>query len=106
MCASWEQSNQHHQVGQRKKPLVRLLARSFRGPCDEAQVSALREIADVIDTDACQAGDFRVGKNLLARFYGNHGLVPCTLLHTVLPTSSSKVFDAFFSVLDAPFVEQ
>jgi hypothetical protein len=60
----------------------------------------------VVDTNAGQAGDFRVGKNLLARFDGNHGLVPCTLLHTFLPTSSSKVFDAFFSVLDAPFVEQ
>ena len=106
VCASREQGNQHHQVGQRKKPLVRLFTRCFRGPRDEPQMAAFCEIADVIDTNACQVCDFRIGKNLLARFDGNHGLVPCTVLHSVLPKSAYKLFDAFSSVLDAPFVEQ
>ena len=91
VCAAREQRHQHHQIGQRKQPLVRLLAGRFRGARDEAQVPALREIADVIDANPSQAGNFRVGEDLLARFYGNHGLVPQTVCRTALlsiaPTS-------------------
>lgn len=84
--AARKQRYQHHQVRQRKQPLVRLFAGRFRSPRDEAQVPALRKIADMIDANATQVGNFRVGKNLLARFYGNHGLVP----HTVCPTASTS----------------
>jgi hypothetical protein len=43
-----------------------LRARSFRGSRDEAQVTAAREIVQMIHADSRQAGDFRVGKDLLA----------------------------------------
>ena len=104
--AAREQRHQHHQVGQGKQPLVRLLACRFRGPRNKAQVAALRKITDVIDANPSQAGNFRVGKNLLARFYGNHGLVPLTVCHTARLLLAAVTFDAFCSVRDAPFVEQ
>ena len=69
-------------------------------------MAALRKIADVIDANPSQTGNFRVGKNLLARFYGNHGLVPRTVCHTTLLLLASNSFDAFCSLNDAPFVEQ
>jgi len=47
-------------------------------------VPALRKVADVVDANPSQAGNFRVGENLLARFYGNHGLFPQTLYRTAL----------------------
>jgi hypothetical protein len=83
--AARKQRHQHHQIRQCKQPLVRLLACGFRGTRDKAQVPALRKIADMIHANASQAGDFRVGKNLLARFYGNHGLVPRTAGYFALP---------------------
>jgi hypothetical protein len=84
VCAARKQRHQHHQIRQRKQPLVRLLACRFRGARDKAQVAALRKIADMIHANASQAGNFRVGENLLARFYGNHGLVPRTTGYTAL----------------------
>jgi hypothetical protein len=60
----------------------------------------------VIDANSSQAGNFRVGKDLLARFYGNHGLVPRTVCHTARLLLAAVTFDAFCSVRDAPFVEQ
>jgi hypothetical protein len=87
VSATGEQSDQHHQVGEREQPLVRLLACRLRSPRDKAQVPALREIADMVDANPGQTGDFRVSKNLLARFDGNHGLVPLTLCHISLFTS-------------------
>src|SRR5580704_9116306 len=83
--AARKQRHQHHQIRQRKQPLVRLLTCRFRGARDKAQVPALRKIADVIHANASQAGNFRVGENLLARFYGNHGLVPRTTGYIALP---------------------
>ena len=69
-------------------------------------MAALREIANVIHADTSQAGNFRVGKNLLARFYGNHGLVPLTVCHTARLLLAAVTFDAICSVRDALFVEQ
>jgi len=106
VSAARKQRDQHHQVRQREQPLVRLLAGRFRGARDEAQVAAFREIADVIDANPSQAGDLRIGKNLLARFDGYHGLVPLTLCRIVLPALASNFFDALCSVRDAPFHEQ
>jgi hypothetical protein len=48
----------------------------------------------MIDANSSQAGNFRVGKDLLARFDGNHGLVPLTFCHTALLTLASHFFDA------------
>src|SRR5580692_5132619 len=106
VCAARKQRHQHHEVGQGEQPLVRLLACRFCGPRDKAQVAALREIANVIDANPSQAGNLRVGKNLLARFYGDHGLVPLTVCHTARLLLAPKSFDAICSVRDAPFVEQ
>ena len=85
--AAREQGNQHHEVRQREQPLVRLLPCGFRGARDEAQMPALREVTDMVDTDSSQVGDFCVRENLLARLDGNHGFVPLTLCHTALSTS-------------------
>jgi hypothetical protein len=104
--AAREQSDKHHQVRQGKQPLVRLLACRFRGARDEAQMAALRKIANVIDANSSQAGNFRVGKDLLARFYCNHGLVPLTGCHTARLLLAPNSFDAFCSVRDALSLEQ
>ena len=106
VCTARKQGNQHHQVGQGKQPLVRLLACRFRCARDKAQMAALREIANVIDANPSQARNLSVGKNLLARFYGDHGLVPLTVCHTARLLLAPVTYDAFFSVRDAPFVEQ
>ena len=78
MRAARKQRNQHHEIGKRKEPLIRLLPGRLSRARDKAQVAAFREVADVVDADSGQAGDFCVGKNLLARFDGNHGLFPLT----------------------------
>jgi len=104
--AARKQRHQHHEVGQCKQPLVGLLAGRFRSPRDKTQMAALRKIANVIHADTSQAGNFRVGKNLLARFYGDHGLVPLTVCHTARLLLALKSFDAICSVRDAPFLEQ
>ena len=106
VCAARKQGNQHHQVGQGKQPLVCLFACRFRSARDKAQMAAFRKIANVIHADTSQAGNFRVGKNLLTRFYGDHGLVPLTVCHTARLVLAPVTFDAFFSVRDAPFAEQ
>ena len=106
MCAARKERYEHHEVGQRKQPLVRLLAGGFRSPRDKAQMAALREIANVIDANPSQARNLSVGKNLLARFYGDHGLVPLTVRHTARLLLAPKSFDAICSVRDVPFVEQ
>jgi len=101
--AAREQGDQYHQVRQCEQPLICLLARRFRSPRDKAQMSALRKIADVVHADASQAGDLRISENLLARFYGNHGLVPLTVCHTAYSIPAPKPFDASCSVRDARF---
>jgi hypothetical protein len=60
----------------------------------------------VIDANPGQTGNLRVGKDLLARFYGNHGLVPLTVCHTARLLLAPATFDAFCSVRDALFLEQ
>src|ERR1700752_1474185 len=74
--ATGEQRHQHHQVRDRKQPLIRLNSRAFRSPGDETQVPALREVAKVVDTDPSQAGDLGIGEYFLARFDRNHGFGP------------------------------
>lgn len=64
--ATGKQRRQNHQIRQREQPLVRLRARSFRSSRDEAQVTAPREVVQMIHADARQAGYFRVGKDFLA----------------------------------------
>jgi hypothetical protein len=106
VCAAGKERHQHHEVGQGEQPLVRLFAGGFRSPRDKAQMAALRKIANVIDANSSQACNLCVGKNLLARFYGDHGLVPLTVCHTARLLLAPKSFDAICSVRDAPFVEQ
>jgi len=64
--ATGKQRRQNHQIRQREQPLVRLRARSFRGSRDETQVTAPREIVQMIHADSRQTGYFRVGKDFLA----------------------------------------
>src|SRR4029077_1836857 len=73
-----EERNQHHEIGQREEPIVSS-AGCFGGASDEAEVARLGELADVLDADASQAGNFRIGEDFLARFDGNHRRSPVPL---------------------------
>lgn len=76
MGAAGKKCHEDHQVRQCKQPLIRLHASRFRSPGDESQMAPLSEIPQVIQANPGQAGDFRICKDLLARFDGDHGLVP------------------------------
>src|SRR5215468_8894496 len=82
-----EERNEHHQVGEGKKPAVGL-AGGFGGAGNETQVPRAGELVDVLDADASQAGNFRIGKDLLAGFDRNHGHSPGLL--TTNPKSVLK----------------
>ena len=64
--ATGKQRRQNHQIRQREQPLVRLRARRFCSSRDEAQVTAPREIVQMIHADSRQTCYFRVGKDFLA----------------------------------------
>jgi len=68
-----KKGHKDHQVRKREEPLVRVEARGFRGARNEAQMAALGKIVEMLDTNPRQAGDLRIGENLLARLHGNHG---------------------------------
>lgn len=102
MRAARKQRHKNHQVRQREQPLIGLLPRGFRGARDKAQVPAFREVADMVDADPSQVGDFRVRENLLARLDGNHGFVP----FDSLPHCAFNFFDAMLRIRDAHFPEQ
>lgn len=65
MGAAREQRGQHHQVGQSEQPLFRLGAGRFRRSRDHAQMTAAREIVQMVHADARQTCYFRVRKDLL-----------------------------------------
>jgi len=65
MRAAREKRREHHQVRQREQPLLRLCTGCFRRPCDHAQVTAAREIMQVLHANSRQAGYFRVREDLL-----------------------------------------
>ena len=71
VCTTGEQRRQHHQVRQRKQPLLRLGSGRFRCPCNNTQVAGPREIMNVLHTDTRQAGYLRIRKYFLARLYSN-----------------------------------
>ena len=72
MRALWKQGHQHHQIRQRKKPLIRVDSRSLRRPSDETKVPALRKIVDVLEANARQRGHFRICEDFLTGFHLNH----------------------------------
>ena len=88
MSAARKQGHQNHQIREREQPLIRLDAGGFGGPGDEPQMTALREIVQVIHADASQSGNLVVRENLLARFDGNHGLGPLDLSATTCNPNS------------------
>ena len=55
MGALGEQGHQNHQVRKGKEPLIRPDASRFGGAGDEAEVTRLGEIVDVLDADPRQA---------------------------------------------------
>jgi len=75
-----KERNQDHEIGQGEEPIVGF-AGGFGGASDEAEVARLGELVNVVDADAGQSGNFRIGEDLLARFDGNHGLAPELLTH-------------------------
>jgi len=75
MSALWEERNDHHQIGQGEEPIVGV-AGGFGGASDKAQVARASELVDVVQADASQAGNFRIGEDFLARFYCDHGRSP------------------------------
>ena len=96
--AAREERRQHHQVGQRKQPLLRLCASCFRCSCDHAQVTAPREIVQMFHANPRQAGHFHVRENLLTRLDFNHGC-----LSNSPPLSSPTLFDVHSRLEDAYF---
>ena len=66
MRTARKKRGQHHQVRQRKQPLLRLGAGCFRCSRNHTQMTAACEIMKMFDADARQAGHFRVRKDLLA----------------------------------------
>ena len=52
-------------------------------------MARLGELANVLDTDASQAGNFRIGEYFLAGFDGNHGHSP-ELLANLIVTPALK----------------
>jgi len=70
-----KQRNQDHEIGQGEEPIVGF-AGGFGGASDEAEVAGLGKLVNVVDADASQAGNFRIGEDFLARFDGDHGLAP------------------------------
>jgi hypothetical protein len=65
-------------------------------------VAALGEVVQVIYADTRQGGDFRVSEDLLAGFYGYHGLG----LFLSRRSYDATPFDAVWIVLAAPTSEQ
>jgi hypothetical protein len=74
-----EKGDQDHKIGQGEEPIIGF-AGGFGGASDEAKVARASELMDVLDADASQAGNFRIGEYLLARFNGDHGRAPGLLL--------------------------
>jgi len=70
--AAGKQRYQHHQIGQREQPLLRLRAGSLGGPRNHAQVAATREIVQMLHAYPRQTGDFGVCEDFLTRLYRNH----------------------------------
>jgi len=69
--AAREERHKHHQVGQSEQPLLGLDASRFCRAGDHAQMTAAREVVQVIDANAGQARNFRVREDLLTRFDSN-----------------------------------
>ena len=69
--AAREESDEHHEVGQGEQPLFGLGASSLRRASDDTQVTAAREVMQMIDADAGQSGNFGVRKDFLTRFDSN-----------------------------------
>jgi len=65
--AAREERRQHHQVGQREQPLFRLRARRLCRTCNHAQMTAAREIVEMLHANSRQAGYFRIRENFLTR---------------------------------------
>jgi hypothetical protein len=65
--AAREQRHEHHQIRQREQPLFGLGASCFCRSRYHPQVAAAREVMQMIDANARQAGNFRVREDLLTR---------------------------------------
>jgi hypothetical protein len=74
-----KEGHEHHQIRERKQPLIRMDTGGFRGPRDESKVAAPCKIVHVLDANSSLVRDFGIGKNLLARLHGDHG--PAPVLH-------------------------
>ena len=96
-----KQGHHDHQVRKREQPLIGADAGRFRCPCDEPQMTPLREIVHVLDANPRQAGDFRIGEDFLARLYRYHG--PCSYAP---PQIHLHFFDAESILRAALFSEQ
>ena len=93
MGAAGEQRNQNHQIGQREQPLVRLCACGLSCAREKTQVTPAREIVQVLRADSRQAGNFRFGKDFLARLYGNH-LMASLILRSAAGLSLCEMLSA------------
>ena len=77
--AAREKGDQDHQVGKGEQPLIGLEPRRFSRAGDEAEMTALGEIMEMIHANTSQSSDFRIGEDFLTRLYGNHGFGPLHL---------------------------
>src|SRR5216684_1714735 len=71
-----KQGHQDHQIRKREQPLIGGDAGRFRRPRDEAQVSALRKIVNVLDAKTRQACDLLIVEDFLSLLHVTHGPAP------------------------------
>ena len=83
--AAGEQRNQNHQIGQRKQPLVGLRSCRFGCARKKTQVTAAREVVQVLHTDSRQAGNFGFCKYFLTGLYRNHLMASLILRSAARP---------------------
>ena len=85
--AAREEGNQYHEVRQSEQPLFGLGASSLRRASDDAEMTAAREVMEMIDANAGQTGNFGVRKDLLTGFDSNQrGLASSPPLSSSSPT--------------------
>src|SRR2546429_4590805 len=72
MGAAREQCRQNHQVPWREKPMFSLISKALGGACDKAQPVTLREIVEMLGTNARKVRHLGISEDLLARFDGYH----------------------------------
>ena len=79
MVAARLQHGEDHQIGMREKPLFGFGAGRLGGARDRSQVLVLRQLAQMVGSDARKGDDFVFGEDFLAHLDSHHRLASCFL---------------------------